>query len=273
PPRAILHPLTGWEVSDGYPARPPHRAVTRPVRCGQAPGRPSRRALGGVARRLHARLRQRDPDPRLRRSGPAREPSRLLPRRRRRVRGDLRPHQGGGDRVPQPPARRGRHADQHAPRREECLLAGRGRPPLGGPHRQLRQGRFAVADRGRLASLCVLLGRERRSTSRAYVSRRWLLRLLVWLSTCRSIARGDRGKAKAANSTRSRLYCERVAMRKEACMKRTLAVTVLSLMVLVPLLWTADAWARVGGGSSGGSRGSRSYSAPARPSSPSPTSP
>ena len=56
-------------------------------------------------------------------------------------------------------------------------------------------------------------------------------------------------------------------------MKRTLAVTVLSLMVLVPLLWTADAWARVGGGSSGGSRGSRSYSAPARPSSPSPTSP
>src|SRR5438477_5733560 len=62
-------------------------------------------------------------------------------------------------------------------------------------------------------------------------------------------------------------------MRKEACMKRTLAVTVLSLLVLVPRLWTADAWARVGGGSSGGSRGSRSYSAPARPSSPSPTSP
>ena len=56
-------------------------------------------------------------------------------------------------------------------------------------------------------------------------------------------------------------------------MRRTVAVTVLSLMVLVPLLWTAEAWARVGGGSSGGSRGSRSYSAPARPSSPSPTSP
>lgn len=56
-------------------------------------------------------------------------------------------------------------------------------------------------------------------------------------------------------------------------MRRTVAVIVLFLMVLVPLLWTAEAWARVGGGSSGGSRGSRSYSAPARPSSPSATSP
>lgn len=37
-------------------------------------------------------------------------------------------------------------------------------------------------------------------------------------------------------------------------------------------LWTADAWARVGGGRSSGSRGSRSYSAPVRPS-PSPASP
>src|SRR5713101_1364729 len=77
-----------------------------------------------------------------------------------------------------------------------------------------------------------------------------------------------------ANATpRCRLYCKWVAMPKEARMRRTVAVTVLSLMVLVPLLWTAEAWARVGGGSSGGSRGSRSYSAPARPSSPSPTSP
>ena len=56
-------------------------------------------------------------------------------------------------------------------------------------------------------------------------------------------------------------------------MKRTVAVIALSVMVLAPLLWTAEAWARVGGGSSGGSRGSRSYSAPVRPSSPSPTSP
>jgi predicted lipid-binding transport protein (Tim44 family) len=56
-------------------------------------------------------------------------------------------------------------------------------------------------------------------------------------------------------------------------MKRTVAVIALSIMVLVPLLWTVEAWARVGGGSSGGSRGSRSYSAPAKPSSPSPVAP
>ena len=56
-------------------------------------------------------------------------------------------------------------------------------------------------------------------------------------------------------------------------MRRLTAVTLLALMMLVPLLWTAEAFARVGGGSSGGSRGSRSYSAPMRPSSPSSVSP
>src|SRR5262245_57059075 len=59
---------------------------------------------------------------------------------------------------------------------------------------------------------------------------------------------------------------------KEVPMRRAAAVTMLAVMVLVPLLWTADAFARAGGGSSGGSRGSRSYSAPAR-SSPSQVSP
>src|SRR5215831_11063674 len=56
-------------------------------------------------------------------------------------------------------------------------------------------------------------------------------------------------------------------------MRRAAAITLLAVMTLIPLLWTADAFARAGGGSSGGSRGSRSYSAPARPSSPSPVSP
>src|SRR5262249_45611471 len=51
------------------------------------------------------------------------------------------------------------------------------------------------------------------------------------------------------------------------------AVTLLAVMTLIPLVWTAEAMARVGGGSSGGSRGSRSYSAPVRPSSPTPYSP
>jgi predicted lipid-binding transport protein (Tim44 family) len=56
-------------------------------------------------------------------------------------------------------------------------------------------------------------------------------------------------------------------------MRRATAVTLLAVMTLLPLLWTAEAFARVGGGSSGGSRGTRSYSAPVRPSSPSPYSP
>src|SRR5215831_3537512 len=56
-------------------------------------------------------------------------------------------------------------------------------------------------------------------------------------------------------------------------MRRAAAITLLAVMTLVPLLWTADAFARAGGGSSGGSRGSRSFSAPVRPSSPSPVSP
>ncbi len=51
-------------------------------------------------------------------------------------------------------------------------------------------------------------------------------------------------------------------------MRRTVALTALIVMVLAPLLWTADAWARAGGGSSGGSRGSRSSSSPS-PASPS----
>jgi predicted lipid-binding transport protein (Tim44 family) len=56
-------------------------------------------------------------------------------------------------------------------------------------------------------------------------------------------------------------------------MKRATVVTLLMVMTLIPLLWTSEALARVGGGSSGGSRGSRSYSAPARPSSPGQVSP
>ena len=52
-------------------------------------------------------------------------------------------------------------------------------------------------------------------------------------------------------------------------MKRTVALMALIVMVLAPLLWTADAWARAGGGSSGGSRGSRSSSPPSSSTSPS----
>lgn len=51
-------------------------------------------------------------------------------------------------------------------------------------------------------------------------------------------------------------------------MKRVIAVAAVSLVMLAPLLWTADAWARAGRGGSSGSRGTRSYSAPAVPSSP-----
>jgi predicted lipid-binding transport protein (Tim44 family) len=49
-------------------------------------------------------------------------------------------------------------------------------------------------------------------------------------------------------------------------MKRAMAMLVLAVLLLIPALWAADAWARAGGGSSSGSRGSRSYSAPASPS-------
>ncbi len=52
-------------------------------------------------------------------------------------------------------------------------------------------------------------------------------------------------------------------------MKRTVALMALIVMVLAPLLWTAEAWARAGGGSSGGSRGSRSSSPPSSSTSPS----
>ena len=55
-------------------------------------------------------------------------------------------------------------------------------------------------------------------------------------------------------------------------MKRGMPLTTILIMLLATLLWTADAWARVGGGGSSGSRGSRSYSAPARPA-PGPGSP
>jgi len=64
-------------------------------------------------------------------------------------------------------------------------------------------------------------------------------------------------------------------------MRRLSAILAVLVMVLIPVLWTADAWARAGGGSSGGSRGSRGLSSPsspspmspARPAAPSPASP
>src|SRR5262245_13245250 len=52
-------------------------------------------------------------------------------------------------------------------------------------------------------------------------------------------------------------------------MKRTVALTSVSVMLLAVCLWTLDAWARAGGGKSTGSRGSRSWSSP--DSSPSPS--
>ena len=56
-------------------------------------------------------------------------------------------------------------------------------------------------------------------------------------------------------------------------MKRMTAMIALLVMVLVPVLWTAEAWARAGGGSSGGSRGSRGLSTPSSPAPVSPTRP
>ena len=65
-------------------------------------------------------------------------------------------------------------------------------------------------------------------------------------------------------------------------MRRITALIFVTMLVLIPLLWTAEAWARAGGGSSGGSRGSRGLSSsptsptptsPSRPATPSPTSP
>lgn len=55
-------------------------------------------------------------------------------------------------------------------------------------------------------------------------------------------------------------------------MKRARLIVGVLVALFALALWTADAWARVGGGRSSGSRGSRSYSAPVRPS-PSPASP
>ena len=48
--------------------------------------------------------------------------------------------------------------------------------------------------------------------------------------------------------------------------KHSVALVSVVVLVLAMFLWTVDAWARAGGGSSGGSRGSRSYSAPVKPS-------
>jgi predicted lipid-binding transport protein (Tim44 family) len=63
------------------------------------------------------------------------------------------------------------------------------------------------------------------------------------------------------------------ATRKEDLMKRSVALTTIAVVALSALLWmSADALARVGGGSSSGSRGSRSYSAPVR-TSPTPVTP
>ena len=56
-------------------------------------------------------------------------------------------------------------------------------------------------------------------------------------------------------------------------MTRMTAILAMLVMVLVPVLWTADAWARAGGGSSGGSRGSRGFSSPSAPAPMSPTRP
>jgi len=53
-------------------------------------------------------------------------------------------------------------------------------------------------------------------------------------------------------------------------MQRTMAVTSVAVLVLAVFVWTADTWARAGGGKSTGSRGSRSWSSPeAGPSAPS----
>lgn len=46
-----------------------------------------------------------------------------------------------------------------------------------------------------------------------------------------------------------------------------------AMLLLIPLLWTAEGWARAGGGSSGGSRGSRGLSSPSSPRPMSPSRP
>src|SRR5437016_4353859 len=103
-----LSPASGPEAGyrggqlDGHSARPHHRPLPRSSRGGEAPGRSARRVLGGVTPRLRARIRQREPDPRLRPAGAVREPSHLLPRRRRRLRGDLAADPRRGDHVPEP---------------------------------------------------------------------------------------------------------------------------------------------------------------------------
>jgi len=92
---------------------------------GEAPGRPPGGGLGGVARRVHAGLRQRVADPRLRRTRPVPALPSVLPRQRRRLRRDLRADPVRRPGVPEPAARRERHADQPSARWQERLL---GRP-------------------------------------------------------------------------------------------------------------------------------------------------
>ena len=55
--------------------------------------------------------------------------------------------------------------------------------------------------------------------------------------------------------------------------QRSLTIAILLMMALVTVLWTVDAWARAGRGSTSGSRGTRSYSAPAPSPSPGTASP
>lgn len=57
-------------------------------------------------------------------------------------------------------------------------------------------------------------------------------------------------------------------------MKRLLAITSVTLMLLTMSMWTSDAWARAGGGKSSGSRGSRTAAPPAeRAAQPTPAAP
>lgn len=56
-------------------------------------------------------------------------------------------------------------------------------------------------------------------------------------------------------------------------MKHSMKLLAVALSLAAMTLWSVEAWARVGGGSSGGSRGSRSYSAPVRRGPVSPSSP
>ncbi|HTO11569.1 MAG TPA: Tim44 domain-containing protein [Candidatus Binatia bacterium] len=56
-------------------------------------------------------------------------------------------------------------------------------------------------------------------------------------------------------------------------MRQATKLIAVAMLLLIPLLWTAEAWARAGGGSSGGSRGSRGFSSPSSPAPMSPSRP